>query len=166
MNWLLSFLSAHSFLANPGLSKHKNMLTVQRPKWKSSPLRHTSSLFINRGFNSLSGRRGRLWHRWVNFQLHSGHQELLTTAGHIQSLWSRKFLFFELMTVTVLVHITSSGFIVDCVSPWSLQQISGTEILDAIEKETSGTLKDCYTALGLYLTQALSKYKQQQKQQM
>uniref|UniRef100_A0A8C2F393 Annexin n=1 Tax=Cyprinus carpio TaxID=7962 RepID=A0A8C2F393_CYPCA len=27
------------------------------------------------------------------------------------------------------------------------EAISGTEILDAIEKETSGTLKDCYTAL-------------------
>uniref|UniRef100_A0A8C2EX73 Annexin n=1 Tax=Cyprinus carpio TaxID=7962 RepID=A0A8C2EX73_CYPCA len=29
------------------------------------------------------------------------------------------------------------------------EAISGTEILDAIEKETSGTLKDCYTALAI-----------------
>lgn len=28
------------------------------------------------------------------------------------------------------------------------QQLSGTEILDAIENETGGTLKKCYTALG------------------
>lgn len=28
-------------------------------------------------------------------------------------------------------------------------QLSGTEILDAIENETSGTLKKCYIALGL-----------------
>lgn len=27
-------------------------------------------------------------------------------------------------------------------------QLSGTEILDAIESETSGTLKKCYIALG------------------
>lgn len=27
-------------------------------------------------------------------------------------------------------------------------QLSGTEILDAIENETGGTLKKCYTALG------------------
>lgn len=34
---------------------------------------------------------------------------------------------------------------------WSvsnLVQLSGTEILDTIENETSGTLKKCYTALG------------------
>lgn len=44
----------------------------------------------------------------------------------------------------------NEAFLTLLMSLVSVSQLSGTDILDAIDNEATGTLKDCYITLGSY----------------